>query len=40
MCYFFLVDGVYFHEKAFFDCLVATQERMTAATLTLLNGER
>jgi integrase len=34
------IDGVYIHEKALFDRLVATQERMTAAILALLNGAR
>jgi integrase len=30
------IDGIYLHEKALFDRLVATQERMTAAILVLL----
>lgn len=34
------IDGIYLHQKALFDRLVATQERMTAAILALLNGER
>ena len=33
------IDGVYLHEKALFDRLVATQERMTAAILAMLNAE-
>ena len=32
------IDGIYLHEKALFDRLVATQERMTAAILVLLKG--
>jgi len=34
------IDGVYIHEKALFDRLVAAQERMSAAILQLLNAER
>jgi hypothetical protein len=33
------IDGIYLHEKALFDRLVVTQERMTAAILALLNAE-
>jgi hypothetical protein len=40
MCYFFLVDGVYLHEKALFNRLVATQERMTAAILDLFMDKK
>jgi hypothetical protein len=31
---------VYIHEKALFDRLLASQERMTEAILGLLDGER
>jgi len=34
------IDGVYIHEKALFDRLLVSQERMTAAILVLLAGER
>ncbi len=34
------MDCVYIHEKALFDRLLASQERMTAAILELLNGKR
>jgi len=30
------IDGVYIHEKALFDRLLAAQEKMTTATLALL----
>ncbi len=33
------IDGVYIHERALFDKLLASQERMTAAILSLLSGE-
>jgi len=33
------IDGVYIHEKALFDRLVAAQERMSMAILDLLNGK-
>ncbi len=31
------IDGVYIHEKALFDRLLAAQERMSSALLALLN---
>ncbi len=31
------IDGVYIHEKALFDRLLATQEKMSAAILGLLD---
>ncbi|MEM6623781.1 MAG: integrase family protein [Pseudomonadota bacterium] len=34
------IDGVYIHESALFDKLLAEQERMTAATFALLEPER
>jgi integrase len=34
------IDGVYIHERALFDRLLASQERMTAAILDLLTGKR
>ena len=34
------IDGVYIHEKALFDRLLASQEQMTSAILELLNGWR
>jgi len=34
------IDGVYIHEKALFDRLLASQERMTEAILGLLDGKR
>ena len=34
------IDGVYIHEKALFDRLLASQERMSIAILDLLNGNR
>ena len=34
------IDGVYIHEKALFDRLLASQERMTAAIVGLLNGKQ
>ena len=34
------IDGVYIHEKALFDRLLASQQRMTEAILGLLDGER
>ena len=34
------IDGVYIHEKALFDRLLASQEPMTEAILGLLDGER
>ncbi len=34
------MDGVYIHEKALFDRLLASQERMSAAILKLLTGKR
>ncbi|MEL6587923.1 MAG: hypothetical protein AAFQ50_14920, partial [Pseudomonadota bacterium] len=33
------IDGVYIHESALFDKLLAEQERMTAATFALLEPE-
>jgi hypothetical protein len=30
------IDGVYIHERALFDTLLADQERMTAALVALL----
>jgi len=33
------IDGIYLHEKALFDRLVATQERLSAAILDLLSGQ-
>ena len=34
------IDGVYIHEKALFDRLLASQERMTSAIIDLLDGKR
>ena len=34
------IDGIYIHEKALFDRLLASQEQMSAAILELLNGKQ